>query len=49
MSKQTVKTYVVCTDFSYREIQARNKAEAVKIFKKAMKGLISREDRIQVS
>ena len=45
---KTIKTYQVSTDFSHREIQARNKSDAIKIFKKLMKGLISKNDKIQV-
>ena len=43
-----MKTYVVSTDFSKREIQARNKKEAVSIFKFQVKGLISKNDKIKV-
>ena len=43
-----MKTYIVFTDFSKREISARNRKEAVSIFKSQVKGLISRNDKIKV-
>ena len=43
-----MKTYIVFTDFSKREITARNKKEAVKIFKNQLKSLISKNDKITV-
>ena len=45
---RTTKIYVVSTDFSKREIFARNKKEAVKFFRAALKGLISNNDQITV-
>ena len=44
-----MKTYVVSTDFSKREIQARNKKEAVSIFKAQLKGLITKNDKIKLN
>ncbi len=43
-----MKTYVVFTDFSKREIEARNKKEAVSIFKNKLKNLISKNDKIAI-
>ena len=43
-----MKTYVVFTDFSKREIEARSKKEAIKIFKSQLKSLISKNDKITV-
>ena len=43
-----MKTYVVSTDFSKREIEARSKKEAVKIFKSQLKSLISKNDKIAI-
>lgn len=43
-----MKTYIVFTDFSKREIEARNKKEAVRIFKNKLKNLISKNDKITV-
>ena len=43
-----MKIYIVSTDFSKREIQARNRKEAVSIFKSQVKGLISRNDKIAI-
>lgn len=42
------KVYIVSTDFSKREINARNKKEAINIFKSQMKNLISFNDKIKV-
>jgi len=42
------RIYIVCTDFSKREICARSKKEAKEIFKAQLKGLISGVDRIIV-
>jgi len=43
-----MKTYVVSTDFSKREINARNKKEAVNVFKNKLKSLISKNDKITI-
>jgi len=42
------KIYKVSTDFSIREIIARNKQEAIEIFKRQIKGLISENDTIKI-
>ena len=42
------KLYKVSTDFSQREINARNKKEAINIFKSQMKNLVSHNDKIKV-
>ncbi len=43
-----MKTYIVFTDFSKREIIARHKKEAVSIFKNKLKNLISKNDKITI-
>nr|DAT27610.1 MAG TPA: hypothetical protein [Caudoviricetes sp.] len=43
-----MKLYKVSTSFSHREINARNKKEAINIFKAQMKTLISSNDKIKV-
>lgn len=43
-----IKTYVVRTEFSTREIQARSKSEAVSIFRAQLKTLVSASDKITV-
>ena len=43
-----MKTYIVSTTFSSRQIQARNKKEAIKLFKQQLRGLISDNDKITV-
>lgn len=45
---KTIKNYIVSTEFSSREITARNKKEAKSIFKSQLKGLISDNDKIKV-
>ena len=42
------RTYFVSTTFSSREINARNKREAISIFKEQLKGLISKNDKITI-
>ena len=42
------KVYKVSTDFSSREIIARNKKEAIQIFRKEMKTLVTDNDKIKV-
>lgn len=46
--KAKVKTYIVSVMFSSMEVQARNKPEAIRIFRQQMKGLISENDKIIV-
>jgi hypothetical protein len=46
--KSQIKTYVVSTNFSSREIQARNKAEALRIFKLQVGAFISKNDKIKI-
>ena len=43
-----MKTLIVSTQFSSREITARSKKEAIQIFKAQLKGLISENDKITV-
>ena len=43
-----MKTYIVSTTFSSRQIQARNKKEAIQLFKQQLRGLISDNDKITV-
>lgn len=43
-----IKTYHVSTFFSARDIQARNKKEAVRLFKQQLGNLISDSDKITV-
>lgn len=47
--KAIVKNYIVSAACSKREIQARNKKEAISIFKTQVKGLISENDKIIIS
>lgn len=47
--KATVKNYKASSGFSTREIQARNKKEAIEMFKFQMRGYITKNDRITVS
>lgn len=42
------KLYKVSTYFSQREINARNKKEAINIFKSQVKNLVSHNDKIKV-
>lgn len=46
--KAAVKLYRVSAACSVREINARSKKEAIEIFKKQVKGLISESDKITV-
>lgn len=46
--KASIKNYIVSSDFSSRNIQARSKKEAIILFKKQLKGLISESDKIIV-
>lgn len=46
--KAKIKLYKVSTYFSSRDILARNKKEAVEIFKSELKNLISKSDKIIV-
>ena len=46
--KASVKVYVVSTTFSSRQIMARNKKEAIKLFKQQLKNLVSDNDKITV-
>ena len=43
-----IKIYVVETDFSRRDIFARSKKEAIEIFRKEMKNLVTDNDKITV-
>ena len=43
-----VKIYVVETSFSRREISARSKKEAIEIFRREMKNLVTDNDTITV-
>ena len=45
---KTIKTYVMSTLTSSREIQATSKKQAVKLFKQQLKGLISDSDVITI-
>ena len=45
---KTIKLYHVSTFFSSRDIQARNKKEAVKLFKQQLGNLISNSDKITI-
>ena len=42
------RIYYVSTTFSSREICARNKKEAISIFREQLKGLISKNDKITI-
>ena len=46
--KPKVKLYKVSTQFSSREINARSKSEAIRLFKAQIKCLISDSDKITV-
>lgn len=46
--KRTVKIYVVSTNFSSREIQARNKKEAVALFRSQLGAFVSDTDKITI-
>jgi len=43
------KLYKVSTHFSSREVNARSKNEAIRIFKSLLKNLVSESDTITVS
>lgn len=43
-----MKIYIVSTLFSTREIQARNKREAIVLFKQQLKEFVSDSDKITV-
>ena len=42
------KLYKVSSAFSTREVNARNKKEAIEIFKRDLKTLISENDKIEI-
>lgn len=42
------KLYKVSSAFSTREINARSKKEAIEIFKRDLKALISENDKIEI-
>lgn len=46
---KTIKIYKVSTMYSSREIQARNKREAIRLFKQQLGVLISKSDKITIS
>jgi hypothetical protein len=45
---KTIKIYHVSTFFSSRDIQARNKKEAIRLFKQQLGNLISDSDKITI-
>jgi len=45
---KSIKQYKVSTLFSSREINARNKKEAIQIFKNQLKNFVSNDDKITV-
>ena len=45
---KTIKLYHVSTFFSARDIQARNKKEAISLFKQQLGNLISDSDKINI-
>lgn len=46
--KATIKTYIVTSGISRREIKARNKKEAAQLFRQQLKGVISEKDKVIV-